>query len=473
MQEFCYSAAKIAGAVGGKLIGACDENAVCRSISTDSRKAAPGCLFVPIPGERVDGHDFLRAVFESGCRVSFTMKEDHLPEGMTFILVDDSTRALQALAADYRRTISVPVIGITGSVGKTTTKEMVATALSAGKKTFRTEGNMNSQVGLPQMILKLSDSIEAAVIEMGMSLKGEMDRLVSVALPDCAVITNIGVSHIGQIGSREGIRHEKLAIASKLKKGAKLFINGDDPMLAALSEAAKEDTMIKGVLENASIVRFGESEECEFRAVNVETGLLESTFTLRYAGRELPMKLQAPGLHNVRNACAAIAVALEFGVDAKAAAKALFEYKPVAMRGTVEEFGGISLLDDTYNASPDSMQSAAEVLSSIKAKRHIAVLADMKELGEFSKKIHFDTGKKLGEYSLNAAFVIGPEAVELAEGLKASGVSPVFWFEDNESAIRGLLDYLETGDAVMIKGSRSMKLEEISKALRERFMPEE
>lgn len=469
MQEFCYSAAMIAKAAGGKMISATDSDAVCRSISTDSRKAAEGCLFVPIPGERVDGHDFLGAAFENGCRVSFTMREDGLPEGMTYILVDDSTRALQALAADYRRKLTVPVIGITGSVGKTTTKEMVATALSAGKKTFKTEGNMNSQVGLPQMILKLNDSIEAAVIEMGMSLVGEMDRLVNTAIPDCAVITNIGVSHIGQIGSREGIRHEKLTIASKLKKGAKLFINGDDPMFANLDEAAKEDEMIAKILENVELVRFGEAEICEFRAADVVSDLSGSSFTLQYEGKELPMKLQAPGIHNVRNACASMAVAISFGVDANEAAKALYSYQPVAMRGTVEECGSIWLLDDTYNASPDSMISSAQVLSAIGAKRHIAVLADMKELGEFSKSIHYDTGKKLGSHSIDAAFVIGPEAVELARGLGDAGITSVSHFDDNESAASALLDYMRDGDAVMIKGSRSMKLEEISRAVRDRF----
>lgn len=465
-----YQAKEIAEIVNGSIIAG-DDKAEVTDCSTDSRERGEGLLFVPVIGERVDAHDYIADAYKNGMRVVFTSRGEVVPgtEGMTYIKVEDTVAALQQLGAQVRSEFSIPVVGVTGSVGKTTTKEMIAAALQTEKNTLKTAGNMNSQVGVPRMMMRLNEEHEIAVIEMGMSLPGEMARLAKVARPDCAVITNIGVSHIGQLGSRENIRREKLNIINEMSERGALIINADDPLLLELKTSRPQmelDDEMRRKLAKLRIVTYGTGENADYRATDI-CYMGDKTFFLMCRKDDMvmqPVVLSVQGEHNVLNALAAIAVAEYFGVEAKSAAKGLMAYEPIAMRGGKQVKDGITVIDDTYNASPDSMKGGIDILMTTEAERHIAVLADMLELGELSESCHREVGAYLAARKADLLVAIGTEAKHFAaaaEGVKAH------CFESNEEALAFLKDYLKSGDAVLIKGSRGMHLEEIVKGILE------
>ena len=447
---------EIAAACGGRLLRGDPETQVT-SVSTDSRHVGPGALFVPIRGERTDAHAFLPAVFEAGAAAAFTQEHaeaDQLPQGASgaWIAVEDTVEALRRTAAAYRSRFSIPVVGITGSVGKTTTKEMVALALSSCLRTMKTEGNQNSQIGLPLTMFRLLPEHEAAVVEMGMSDFGEMARLAAVARPQYAVMTNIGVSHIGQLGSRENIMAEKLHITDAFGPDSVLFVNGDDPLLATLREARPDLRQ----------VWFGFGEGCVYRAVQVVREGETVRFTAETPFGSVEVHLPVPGDHNVRNALAALAVTCTLGGSLQQAADALAAYQPPAMRQQMVEANGLLIIDDSYNASPDSMRSAIDVLSTrpVTGKR-AAVLADMLELGDFSQQGHYQVGQYAKERGVELLVAVGPLSREIAAGY-GEGAR---WFATNQEASAFLRDALRPGDAVLVKGSRGMKTDEIVAAL--------
>ena len=467
-----YQAKEIAEIVNGKIIAGADTAEVA-DCSTDSRESGEMLLFVPVIGERVDAHDFIADAYKNGMRVTFTSRGEVVPgtEDMTYIQVEDTVAALQQFAAQVRSEYDIPVVGVTGSVGKTTTKEMIAAALSVGMKVLKTEGNMNSQVGLPKMMMRLNEEHEIAVIEMGMSLPGEMARLAKVAKPACAVLTNIGVSHIGQLGSKEKIRQEKLNIINELSERGVIIVNANDPLLAELKSARGRvgvDEVTKEKLVSHHIVTYGTDENADYRATDISY-MGDKTFFLLNKKNDVvmqPVILSALGEHNVLNALAAIAVAEYFEVEPKDAAKGLMAYNPPAMRGGRQEKEGIIVIDDTYNASPDSMKGGIDILMATKAERHIAVLADMLELGEFSESCHREVGAYLAtkktieapEQHADLLVAIGTEAKYYAE--EAKGIE-AHCFANNSEAMAFLKDFLKPGDAVLVKGSRGMHLEEI------------
>lgn len=467
-----YQAKEIAEIVNGKIVAG-DGLAEITDCSTDSRERGEGLLFVPVIGERVDAHDFIADAYKNGMRAVFTSRGEVVPgtEGMTYIQVEDTVAALQQFAAHVRDGFNIPIIGVTGSVGKTTTKEMIAAALAAERKVLKTEGNMNSQVGLPKMMLRLKEEHEIAVIEMGMSLPGEMARLARVAKPTCAVITNIGVSHIGQLGSKENIRREKLNIINELPERGLIVINADDPLLAELKTARGRvgvDETTKEKLVSHRIVTYGTGENADYQATDISY-MGDKTFFLLSKKNDVvmqPVILSTLGEHNVLNALAAIAVAEYFDVEPKSAVKGLMAYEPTAMRGGKQVKNGITVIDDTYNASPDSMKGGIDILLATKAERRIAVLADMLELGALSESCHREVGAYLAakkanetpEKSADLLVAIGTEAryfAAAAEGIEAH------CFENNKEALQFLKGYLKEGDAVLVKGSRGMHLEEI------------
>lgn len=314
-------AVTLAEAVGGKLLSG-KEDLLITSVSTNSREIQEGALFVPIIGERVDAHDFIDMALDAGAVAVFTQREiKEYKEGKAYIQVTDTLLALQLVAAYYRKQFSIPLIGITGSVGKTTTKEMIAAALSTGKKVLKTKGNMNSQVGLPLMMFELEDDIDIAVIEMGMSEVGEMHRLSSVAKPDIAVITNIGVSHIGQLGSKENIRKEKMNIIDEFSGGNQIYVNGDDVLLGELKEfvntakTGKEvpvelfDEETRQKLKEIQVLEFGISEHCTYRGENIKTIGERTHFTYCSPSGKEDVVLSVLGNHNVNNAVVSLAIA--------------------------------------------------------------------------------------------------------------------------------------------------------------------
>ena len=359
-----FTLKQIAEYSGGKLFG--DENVKVNAFFTDSREAKENMMFLPIVGERVDAHKFIPTLKEKGCIATFSqIPLDEKELGINYILIENSVLALQKLAKNFRSTLNIPLIGITGSVGKTTTKEMIALSLESSLNIHKTLGNANSQIGLPRTVLAIEKENEAAVLEMGMSMPGEMGRLADTARPNIAVITNIGVSHIEFHGTKENILKEKLHIADFVGENGAILVNGDDELL--------------NKLQGENIFTFGVNENCDYRAIDIKEENGETSFICVYENNNIPVIIPTLGIHNVRNALVSIAVAHKLGIDTEKAAKALSLYKAPDMRQQIKKFGDITVIDDSYNASPDSVKASLDILKSFKGRK-IAILADMMNL---------------------------------------------------------------------------------------------
>ena len=478
--------AELVKAVDGELIYG-EEKGIISSVSTNSKEIEEGALFVPIIGERVDAHQFIDMAFGGGATATFTSRKiENFVEGKAYIKVEDTVKALQKAAAWYRSQFDVKLIGITGSVGKTTTKEMIAAALEESFVVLKTKGNMNSQIGLPLMMFELETDTQIAVIEMGMSEVGEMSRLAAIAKPDLVVMTNIGVSHIGQLGSKDNIRKEKMNIIDQCVPGTKVFVNGEDPLLQQLcqfsAEAAKGKAPSRELFDEATIEKigqiqvecFGTGENCEYRGIDNKTVGEKQKYTYVSRNCREEIQLAVLGAHNVNNATVAMAIAEYFGVEPAKAKEGLAAYRPIAMRGQIYEHAGRKIIDDTYNASPDSMKSGASVLLEMEGvSRRIAVFADVLELGEVSRSCHYEVGQFLADkvvngHKLDAVLTVGKEAKAICEAIKDSK-SDMFVkaFASNEEIIAYLKEYSCAGDGILVKGSRGMHMEKVVKALQE------
>lgn len=446
---------EIAGACGGELLCGNSETIVT-AVCTDSRKIVPGALFVPIKGEKTDAHDFITATFAAGAAATLTQEHKKMSDTHSWIKVQSTERALQQIAAAYRKKFRIPFVGVTGSVGKTTTKEMIALALSAGLNVMKTEGNYNSQVGLPLTMFRLASEHQVAVIEMGMSNFGEMSRLAEIAAPDFAVMTNIGISHIQQLKTQQNILAEKLHITDFFHTDSILFLNGDDELLAGLRGNRTE-----------KIIYFGTNTWCDYRAEDISTDKGCTTFLLVAPGcAQLKVKIPVLGNHNVTNALAGLAVAHQLKVPLELAIDRLAQYLPPAMRQQIHCVNEVTIIDDSYNASPDSIRSSVDVLCSFHSGKRIAVLADMLELGEFSKQAHFDVGAYAAKAGIDILITVGEQALEIAKGAQSVNINiPCESYQNNDEAICELKRVITAGDAVLVKGSRGMQTEQIVKAL--------
>ena len=463
------TAEETARAVGGRVIFG-DEKQVITHISLDSRTAAKGDLFVPIIGERVDAHDFIGQVLKNGAAAVFTSRHQSREEaeramdgqetGMSakaeaaWIAVEDTRRALQALGSFLRSQNPIPLVGVTGSVGKTTTREMTAAALSAGFSVYKTPGNSNSQVGVPITLAEIPPEAQIGVIELGMSEPGELKVISEIACIDMAVITNIGITHIEYLGSRENIYREKLTIQDGLKDGGLLILNGDDDLL-------KETVGKPGV----RTVYYGLGENCQYRAEELRNWDGGVEFTAVAGEKRQLVRLSVMGEHNVRNALAAIAVCDAMGMSLSEAAKGLSSFHGFEHRQQVFKGSRFTVLDDSYNASPASMKAALKVLMELPGKRHIAVLADMKELGEGSPEYHREVGEYAGSLGLSLAAVWGTDMKEFAKGLRETGDTPVAEFAGKDELAAFLEREVQEGDCLLFKGSNSMGLSRVVDAL--------
>lgn len=449
------SVKEIAHAVHGSYTG--DGNTEVSSVCIDNRQASPGCLFIAIRGERLDGHQFAAAAVGAGASAVLCHKEVEV-SNVPVIRVEDTSRALMDLAAWYRGTFDIPVVGVTGSVGKTTTKDMVACVLSARYRTLKTEGNFNNEIGLPLTVFGLKKEHQAAVLEMGMSNFGEISRLSKVACPDLGIITKIGVSHMETLGSREGILKAKLEILDGMKGRAPLLINGDDDMLSTVGDVGHP------------LIRFGlENEACDFLAQDIRQGEEETSFVIRYDGGRQEVTIPAVGIHAVYDATAAFAAGILLGVESGKAAAALGVYQPSGMRQRVVKRDGITVIEDCYNASPDSVQAALDTLKHMPCKgKRIAVLGDMLELGTISRQAHTKCGA-LAADSADVLLTYGPMAAQYVQGAAAEGLKEAYHFDDKAALAETLISVLEKGDVVLFKASRGMQLEEVLKTLYERW----
>ncbi len=439
---------EIAKAVGGQAFGECE----IANVSIDSRDIAKGYMYVAIIGERFDGHDFVPSAAENGASAVMVSKKPEID--IPYVLVDDTEKAFLALGGYCRDRENVLVVGVTGSVGKTTTKEMLASVLECKYKTLKTEGNLNNQIGLPKMLLRL-DGHEAAVLEMGMNHKGEISNLSKAAKPDIAVITTIGVSHIENLGSREGIRDAKLEILDGMKKGSTVFVNKDCDMLNGIT------------IKDYHVKSFGiNSELCYFRAEGIREENMTTSFKVVFNSNVQQVTIPTVGIHNVYNALAAFAVGIECHIPPRTIAKGLMNYKPSGMRQNIKEVSGVTVIEDCYNASPDSMRAALKVLSDMKLSgRKIAVLGDMLELGDYAKEAHGDVGKMAYDSGADYIFCFGGDAKYICEAAEKCGHKNVWLFDDKQKLADKLTKTVKVGDGVLFKASRGMKLEDVIEAL--------
>lgn len=433
-----------------------DGEQIIEHISIDSRSSQGNDIFVPIIGEKVDAHQFIDQAFGNGCVATLTCEHKKMDDTRAWIYVNDTKEALQAIGYLCRHRVMVPAVGVTGSVGKTTTREMIATALSAGKKVFKTGKNYNSQIGVPITLSEMSNDFDVAVLELGMNVPGELELISKMAQLSMAVITNIGVAHIEYFGTSENICKEKMTITKGLKEDGILFLNGDDPLLYEYRE-----------LTGYPYVLYGTREECEYRAVNVRMENGKYCFDFIYHGKKVPVVLSVLGMHNVINAAGALAVADRSGVSVEDAAKALSTFTGFQNRLQIYKIKGYTLIDDTYNASPDSMKAGITVLTGMdEPGRKIAVLGDMFELGKNAPMYHYEVGEFAAKQQIDELLLIGELAKNIGAALEDSQCAiKQTYFDSNEGIANYLNKTLSEGDVVYLKASNGMKLKEITAML--------
>ena len=449
----CLKLSEIARMTGGTLVG---EDLTVSGICIDSRLAEKGLLYIAIRGENFDGHSFTKSALENGAAAAM-IHHDVDCDG-SFIRVEDTHKALMKFAHELRCGFDIPVVGLTGSVGKTTTKEMTWTVLSEKYNAIKTEGNLNNNIGLPRTLLRLEDDTEAAVIEMGMSNAGEISELSRITEPVCAIISNIGVSHMESLGSRENILKAKLEILDGLREGCPIILNGDDPYL------------VSAKIKDRPVFYFGIDDPiCDFRAINIEQNDDSTSFTVVYDGGTQDIVIPTIGIHNVYNALAAFAAGMQFGVTPEQAAAGLLKYVPSGMRQRMKDVKGIKFIEDCYNASPDSQRAALKMLSSVNAKRKIAVLGDMLELGKISVEAHENAGLLAAKNKIDVLMTYGTNSIATAENAVKCGVPLVKSFVDKKALADALFAELKEGDAVLFKASRGMALEDVINDLYERL----
>lgn len=417
------------------------------AIKRDNREVGKNDLFVAIRGENFDGHDFVCDAANRGA--SAALVERDIPGcPIPLIKVSDTIRGLQTLASGYRAEFNPHVVGVTGSVGKTTTKEMIASVLSEKYNTLKTIGNLNNEIGLPFTVCNLSAEHEAAVIEMGMNHFGEISRLTRVARPNIAVISVIGESHIEFLGSKEGILKAKLEILEGLSEDGCVILNGDDPLLWSLSGKLPYETIYFGT-KNSDVQIFGSA---------IYESLSEIKFRVR--GMDEEFMIPCAGAHNLQNALCAIAVGQKLGLSQSEIKNGLSKFENTGMRQKVIEVSGKTIINDSYNANPDSMRAALTVLKGTSGRR-IAVLADMLELGERTESAHVELGKYASECA-DIIYVTGNQRELVARGAKGADVRV---FEDVFALCENLKNELKEKDTVLVKASRGMRLERVVDAI--------
>ena len=441
-----------------KMLGVVNESqTIITRVSIDSRDVDENTLFFAIKGERFDGHDFVKDVAEKGVGAVVCHKE--IECSAPIIYVEDTKKAFLQFAREYRCSIDgLTVIGLTGSVGKTTTKEMVACVMAQKGETLKTEGNLNNEIGVPRTLFRLEKTTKNAVIEMGMDGAGQISVLTKCAKPDCAFITNVGVSHIENLGSREGILQAKLEILHGLNKGATLFLNGDNDLLSTVKT------------DDYKIVFFGiENKSCDVLAEEIKEIGLSTEFVAVKGDIKQKITIPTVGIHNVYDALTAFAVGLEYGVSPENIAEGLKNYVPSGMRQRIREVNGITVIEDCYNASPDSQKAGINSLCKIAKGRKIAVLGDMLELGSYSETAHRNVGEYVAESKVDVLYTYGGESKYMADSAKKSGMNNVFAFTDKMELAKALLSEIQKGDTLLFKASRGMKLEEVFEKLYEQW----
>ncbi|QZY57186.1 UDP-N-acetylmuramoyl-tripeptide--D-alanyl-D-alanine ligase [Crassaminicella profunda] len=455
---------EIIEATKGKLIKG-DSQDMVYGISTDSRRIKSNELFIPLIGENFNGHNFIEMAVKSGAN-TVLISQDCEGEllgykGLCIIKVKDTLKALQDLAKYYISKFHIPIIGVTGSTGKTSTKEVIYSVLSKQYNVLKNKGNLNNHIGLPLTVFELEKNHEIAILEMGMSGFGEINLLADIVNPDVAVITNIGLSHIEHLGSQENILKAKMEITNYFNEKNTLIVNGDDKLLKTLQSTPMD-------YEQCFV---GLEKNCHYQAIHIkDLGEEGIHFDVEINDQIYPFTLKVPGEHNIYNALCAIAIGLKFNMDVASIQEGIKDFEGSKMRlhiFTTNE--KIKVINDAYNASPDSMRAAINVLSKMQ-NRKIAVLGDMLEMGEYAKVGHNDVGCEVAKNSIDMLIVVGTDAEHIAKGAIENHFDEekVYICKNNEEAIGILKNILQKEDIVLIKGSRGMRMEEIVRYIQER-----
>lgn len=455
---------EILDATGARLLAAGSaEQALGRRVShvtQDSREVRQGSLFVPMKGEKRDGHDFIAQCFEKHAAACFSEKEI-MPAGEGVVLwVKDTKKALQDLARYHRNRFDIPVIGITGSVGKTTTKDMAASVLSQKYDTLWTQGNYNNDIGVPLTLLRLEERHQAAVIEMGMNHFGEIDFLAGIVRPDVGMISNVGVAHIENLGSREGILRAKCEIFGRMKASGTAILNADNDMLRTLEGKLAQEIIWFGLEE-----RNGRKPDIYADGIR-QDGLEKTACVIHTPGGSIPVTVPMPGRHMVLNALSAAAAGTVFGLTLEEIKAGIEAFAPTKNRmNVIYGENGITILNDVYNANPVSMKASLDILAAAPGRK-AAVLGFMGELGEFAPAMHREVGEYAAKCGVDLLFCIGEYTDEMAAGAKAGGCRNVFHFKEQAEFWESGLPMLQRGDAVLVKASRSMELEKTVEKIR-------
>lgn len=451
--------AQIAEACGGTLIGGNEaKEYTVTGVEIDSRRVKAGDLFVAIPGEKVDGHKFIPDVLNKG---AYALSQQSLDVDGAYILVEDTVTAMKRLARFYRNTLDIKVVGITGSVGKTSTKEMIASVLGTKFRVHKTQGNFNNGIGLPLTIFQIEKEHQVAVLEMGISEFGEMHELADMAQPDIMVITNIGLCHLENLKTRDGILKAKTESFAHLKPDGVVILNGDDDKLSTVEQVAGRKPVFYGIKGR----NLCEISVCADAVT--EHGLEGMTAEFHTPQGDMEVFIPIPGEHNVYNALAATCVAEQLGLSMDEIKCGIAAASTISGRTNLIHTKGMTVIDDCYNANPVSMKASLDVLSKA-GGRKIAVLGDMGELGEDEKQLHYEVGTYAGTLPIDLLFCVGTLSGKLAEGAKKQNPAlTVKHYATREEMTEELLATVKEGDAVLIKASHFMEFPKVVAALTE------
>ena len=450
---------ELADATGATLLGeGVAPDQTITGVETDSRAVHPGDLFVALPGEKTDGHKFIPGALEAGAVACLTQQAPEKPlPGKCYLLVEDTMAAIGQAAKAYKAKFPIPVIGITGSVGKTTAKDMIAAVLSVKYKVLKTEGNFNNNIGLPLTLLRLDHTHQVGVLEMGMDKPGEIDYLSDIVRPEVGVITNIGDAHIEKLGSRENIFKAKCELLPNIRKeGGLVVLNADDPMLTTL----RGNTPVQAVF-------CGKAEDADYRAqVTGGDGVSHIHCHVTTPNMERDIRIPALGEHMIYPTLIAAAVGEHFGLTPDEIEDGIARFVPTRMRmNVVQREGEITILDDSYNANPQSMRAAISVLADTHSSWKVAILGDMFELGPYAPALHAGVGDYLGKRGIDCLVAVGKLSEHMAQGAREAGVPTVYSCGNKEEAKAVLPQVVRPDSTILVKASRGMALEELTAQL--------
>ena len=438
----------------GTLIKGAEDFNGFKSLSTDTRKIEKDSIFVALKGENFNANKFINDALKKEAIVAIIDEDKYLDKDLkgTIIKVEDTKLALLNLAKKYREKLGIKVIGVTGSTGKTSTKDVVAALLSEKYKVFKTKGNFNNEIGLPVMIFSMDKSYDIAILEMGMSNLLEIHRLADASRPDIALITNVGISHIENLKTRENILKAKMEITDFFNEENVLIINNDNDMLKTVKN------------RDYKIIRTSIEDKCDISAKDIKLTESDSTFNIEFNSTIKEFKLPLPGKHNIENCLLGIGAALELGVSIEEMERGLKNLEATSMRLEVIKNNDLTLVNDCYNASPDSIKSSIETLKNIDGKRKVAILGTMRELGDHSFDAHKEVGSFAKENGIDLMLVTGEYSKGYIDGFEGKNSIN---YKTKEELINDLSNKLRKEDVVLVKASRGMKFEDISNKILE------